>query len=127
MKVKLVLVQLCLNLCDSMDYSPLGSSAHGILQINILEWVSIPFYRDLSDSGIEHRFTLQADSLPSELHGLYYVEVDSFYADFLKLAISFNHKWLLNFFDSFSDICREFYAALSPGPTSFGSADSARV
>ena len=31
------LLQLCLTLCNSMDYSPLGSSVHGILQARILE------------------------------------------------------------------------------------------
>ena len=30
-------------LCDPMDYSPPGSSVHGILQARILEWVAIPF------------------------------------------------------------------------------------
>ena len=28
-----------------MDYSPLGSSVHGILQTRILEWVAISFYK----------------------------------------------------------------------------------
>ena len=27
-----------------MDYSPLGSSVHEILQARILEWVGIPFF-----------------------------------------------------------------------------------
>ena len=31
--------------CDPMDYSPLGSSVHGISQARILEWVAIPFPR----------------------------------------------------------------------------------
>ena len=30
-------------LCNPMDSSPLGASAHGILQARILEWVAIPF------------------------------------------------------------------------------------
>ena len=30
-----------------MDDSPLGSSVHGILQTGILEWVAIPFSRDI--------------------------------------------------------------------------------
>ena len=38
---------------DSMDYSPPGSSDHRILQARILEWVAIPFSRDLPDPGIE--------------------------------------------------------------------------
>ena len=41
-------VQLCLIFCDSMDYSPPGSSVHGILQARILEWVAIPFSRGSS-------------------------------------------------------------------------------
>ena len=31
-----------------MDYSPPGSSVHGILQARILEWVAIPFSRGSS-------------------------------------------------------------------------------
>ena len=38
-------LQLCLALCDPMDYSPSGSSLHGILQTKILEWVAIPSSR----------------------------------------------------------------------------------
>ena len=34
-----------LTLCDSMDYSPAGSSIHGIFQTSILEWVAISFSR----------------------------------------------------------------------------------
>ena len=36
-----VCVQSCLNLCDPIDYSPLGCSVHGILQARMLEWVAI--------------------------------------------------------------------------------------
>ena len=36
------LLQLCLTLWDPTDYSPPGSSVHGILQARILEWVAIP-------------------------------------------------------------------------------------
>ena len=36
-------VQSCLTLYDPVDYSPLGSSVHGILQAGILEWVAISF------------------------------------------------------------------------------------
>ena len=35
-------LQLCLTLCDPMDYSPPGSSVHGILQARILEWIAMP-------------------------------------------------------------------------------------
>ena len=35
-------LQSCPTLCNPMDYSPLGSSVHGILQARILEWVAMP-------------------------------------------------------------------------------------
>ena len=41
-------LQLCPTLYDPMDYSPPGSSIHGILQARILEWVAISFSRGSS-------------------------------------------------------------------------------
>ena len=61
--------QLCLTVCDPIDYSPSGSSVHGISQARILEWVAISFSRGgLPNPGTEPKSpALQADSLPSEL------------------------------------------------------------
>ena len=42
-KVKVQVAQLCLTLCDPIDYT-----VHGILQARILEWVAIPFSRGSS-------------------------------------------------------------------------------
>ena len=42
--------QSCLTLCDPKDYSPPGSSVHGILQARILEWVAMPSSRGSSPS-----------------------------------------------------------------------------
>ena len=39
-KVKMLVSQLCLTLCDPMEYT-----VHGILQERIMEWVAIPFSR----------------------------------------------------------------------------------
>ena len=39
-------LQSCLTLCNSVDYSLLGFSVHGISQARILEWVTIPFSRE---------------------------------------------------------------------------------
>ena len=54
--------------CGPMDYSLPGSSAHGILQARILEWVAISFSRDLPGPGIKPTTltspALAADSLP---------------------------------------------------------------
>ena len=41
-KGTVLVAQSHLTLCDSMDCSPSGSSAHGILQARILEWVALP-------------------------------------------------------------------------------------
>ena len=38
----------CVQLCDPMDCSPLGSSVYGILQARILEWVAISLSRESS-------------------------------------------------------------------------------
>ena len=40
--------QSCPTLCDPMDYSLPGSSAHGIFQARVLEWVAIFFCRGSS-------------------------------------------------------------------------------
>ena len=45
MKVKVLVTQLGLTLCDPMDYSPPGISVHGISEARILEWVAISFSR----------------------------------------------------------------------------------
>ena len=37
------LLHSCPTLCNPMDYSPPGSSAHRILQARILQWVAIAF------------------------------------------------------------------------------------
>ena len=70
-----VLVTFMVTLCDPMDCSPPGSSAHGILQARILEWVAIPFSRGSSQPRVEPRSPeFQADSLLSEPPGKSLVE-----------------------------------------------------
>ena len=66
-----IVAQSCPTLCDPMDYSPTGSSVHGILQARILEWVAIPFWPgDLPNPGTKlESSALQADSLPAEPPG----------------------------------------------------------
>ena len=43
LKWKVKVTQLCLTLCDPMDYT-----VHGILQARILDWVAVPFSRGSS-------------------------------------------------------------------------------
>ena len=52
--MRATLLQLCLTLCDPMDYSLPGSSVCGILQARILEWVAMPS----SSSGLIDIFNL---------------------------------------------------------------------
>ena len=65
-----LVVQLCWTLCDSVDYTPPGSSVHGILQARILECVALHqgiFPTQGSNPGLQPRSsTLRADSLLSE-------------------------------------------------------------
>ena len=57
-------------LCDPVDCSPPGSSAHGILQARILEWVAISLSRASSWLKVELKSpALQADTLTSEPPG----------------------------------------------------------
>ena len=50
--VKGLVAQSCLTLCDLMDRSLPSSSAHGIFQARILEWVPFPTSVDLPHPGI---------------------------------------------------------------------------
>ena len=43
-----LVTQLCPTLCNPMDYSLPGFSVHGILQVRILEWVAVAFFRGSS-------------------------------------------------------------------------------
>ena len=57
--------QLCLTLCDPMDYT-----VHGILQARILEWVAFPFPRGSSQPRHQTQSpAFQVDSLPAEPQG----------------------------------------------------------
>ena len=47
-KVKVLVTQSCLTLCNSVDCSMLGSSVHRISQARILEGAAIPFSRGSS-------------------------------------------------------------------------------
>ena len=47
--VKVKVTQLCLTLCNPMDYT---YTDHGILQARILEWVAFPFSRGFPTQGL---------------------------------------------------------------------------
>ena len=56
LKVKRLVAQSCLLLCDPMDCSLPGSFVHGISQARILEWVAIHSPGNLPQPGTEPRF-----------------------------------------------------------------------
>ena len=59
--VCVLVTQLCLTLCDPMDYySPLGSSVHGILQERMLEWIAISFSRGSSQLRVQTQVSCTA-------------------------------------------------------------------
>ena len=67
LKKKASVVQSCPTLHDPMDYSPLGSCIHGILQTRRQEWVAIPFLQGIFLHNIEPWSpALQSNSLLSE-------------------------------------------------------------
>ena len=49
------LSQPCLTLCDPIDCSSPDSSAHGILQTRVLEWVAMPSSKGSSQPRAEPR------------------------------------------------------------------------
>ena len=59
-KVTVLVTQSCLTLCNPVDYSPPGSSVHGILQERILEWVSILFSRGSSQTRYQTQVSCTA-------------------------------------------------------------------
>ena len=52
-RLSCLVIESCPLLCNSVDYSPPGSSVHGISQARILEWFPFPPPGDLPNTGIE--------------------------------------------------------------------------
>ena len=90
-KVKVLVAQLCLTFCDSVDCSLPGSFVHVILQARILEWVACPSPGDLPFPGIEPgSLALHTDSLPSKPPGSIFL--CKYHGDHEREAFLFLHK-----------------------------------
>ena len=86
--------QSCLTLCDYMECSPPGFSAHGIILARKLEWVAIFSFRGSSQSGIKPAFPALADGFfVTEPPGKPYFLWQEVKIWFLL----FHHSWKLNF------------------------------
>ena len=63
MHLYVLVAQLCPTLCNPTEYSPPGSSVHGILQARIWSGLPFPSPGDLSDPRIKPKSpALQADA-----------------------------------------------------------------
>ena len=82
-KLKVLVAQSCLTLCDPTDYSPLGSSVHGLLQARIQEQVAIPFSRG--------SFWSKDWTQTSNIAGRFFIIWATREAQVIKLAFDFNH------------------------------------
>ena len=60
MKVKVT--QLCLTLCNPMDYT-----VHGVLQVRIPEWVAVPFSRGILPTQGSNPGLLHCSQIPYQL------------------------------------------------------------
>ena len=68
--VRAKLLQSCLTLCNPKDYSPPGSSVHGLSRQEYWSGLPCPPPGDLPDPGIEPRApALQVDTLPLSHQG----------------------------------------------------------
>ena len=65
--------QLYLTLSDPMDYSPPGSSVHGIFQARVLEWVAIAFSEQVlvTSNQIPYDYTME---VRKRFKGLYLID-----------------------------------------------------
>ena len=90
-KVKALVMKLPLTLCDTMDCSPPGSSAHGILQARILEWVAIPFSKASSWPRDQTWFLPHCRKI---LYHLHHQESPKPSRTNTKKSCPFPHRWL---------------------------------
>ena len=68
--VAVLVAQSCPSLCDCMDCRPPGSSVYGILQRRILEWLAMPFSRQVILS-IDYYFWFQMPPYKRNQFGAY--------------------------------------------------------
>ena len=97
-KVKVLVTQLCLTLCNLMDCSPPGSSVHGILQARRLGLVAMPFSRGSSQPRdwtaasrfVGRFFTIWAISVYICLNNEISIYANTLRSSFVGLRININ-------------------------------------
>ena len=94
-----LVAQSCPTLCNLMDYSPPGSSIHGISQARILEWVTISFSRESSQlrdwthvsCNADRFFTLEPPWKPKNMFSLLKKK-----RQFIKVWLTYNNLYIFN-------------------------------
>ena len=113
-----------MRLCNPMDYT-----AHGILQLRVLEWVAVPSPGNLPNPGIEPGSpTLQAHSLKSEPPGrpcdfwyllTVFLQKDHFglysWKPYMRSSVYFQFRTCQNLKQSFHHHYTSFYLSFSSG------------
>ena len=119
MKVKVLMTQSCMILCDPMGCSLPRDSVHGNLQAKILEWVAIPFSRVSSKPWIEPgSLASQVDSLLSEPLGKLIMICSYFY----RWSTVLRHSGLFQHFFCFLLMFGFFFFSYSHSKIFFSSA-----
>ena len=78
--------QSCPTLCDPMDCSPPGSSAHGIPQARVLEWGAIALSKKCINTGIIHMYLYS------------HISICTYEIVFIRKPISHNNVYFKSYF-----------------------------
>ena len=82
-----------------MDYSPPGSSIHGVFQARVLEWVAISFSRGSSQPSDRTRVSSNCRQMfyPLSHQGTHFVDVHYIFIPYLKSClVRGGHRGLIN-------------------------------
>ena len=109
--------QSCPTVCDLMDYSPPGSSVHGILQARILEWVVMTSSRDYWMSEAQFSYFGDPSTSAAPLKDQAEVVLPRKGAIFGRIAVMPRKDKLVSHLQTLSALMRHLHTA-SLGPDS---------
>ena len=97
MQLMCLVIQSCPTPCNPMDCSPPGSSVHGDSPGKNTSWSGLPWPspEDLPNPVIESRSpALQADSLPFDRYGYYYLKSQEYHTELTHTNICWMDEWM---------------------------------
>ena len=125
----MLVAKLCPTLCNPVNCSPPGSSVHGILQVRILECVTIPFSRGtfptqgsnlglLNCKQILYHLSHQGSLTLDRGQHLIHQSVNRYFMESLCLLSSLTQRMdTLRVFNSSTKFCSEGYPQIRPPHT----------